>query len=735
MENLSNQNNIYISCNVELSNCELRDFVINAKICGFHNWVNPKQINDNLKDFCYALGLNIIYTELIPDNLITVSSIQEFYQNLYQYRINNIANSVNYNETIIGYLDDYNLINIYNASNNNNLYIKKDNEVIKLHLFKINDLYSTYIFNGSVIFNSKYILCDHDDNEYPIIVRFITKTNRFEKEYCYDKNDLGVTYTRENTTFKLWAPVSHKVLLLLDNKLYPMNKSKSVYSVTIEGDFDSKLYNYVIYNNDTISVVSDPYGLSSNANSMRSAIINKNKYKSEKLHNFNGSYNDSIIYEISLRDYLQEYNQKSYFIRNSINGLKHNHESIGLDHLVDLGITHVQLMPVLDFATVDEINHTKMYNWGYDPIQYFTLEGSLSSNPNDPYNRILEFKSLIDIYHKHNISVNIDVVFNHVYMLELFSYNLVVPYYFIRYYDTHLSNGSYCGNDLETTSYMMRKYLVDICKYFIEYLDVDGLRFDLMGIIDVDTINAINNELRNIKKNVMLYGEGWNMPTAIDDSIKASENNHYKLDNISFFNDTFRDSLKNLFVEHISLDKLLNCILGNKFKESYKTVNYFECHDNQTIYDYLTSKNQNNIIDKIKILNTIVLISSGISFIHSGQEFGRTKQGIDNTYNVCDDINKVAWSQKIEYNDLYVYTKELIELRKNNRVFRYDKTRCEFKVINNLLYLYIDQFLVVFNLHENEMSIDIDLNYELVLSSKKHIENLILPISVQIYKS
>lgn len=734
INNLQFNRSYTIDTKLELSILQQKDIAINAKISGFNNWINPININNELVQFCNEIGLNITYSINIDNKAYTIKDINKFYNNIYYFRQKNIYIKNSKVSPITVYLDDFNIINIYGTYDNKEFYLKHNNTKIPLLLQSINDTYKTYTFNESYNFNNRYILVDNYNNEYPITTRNITKSIRFDNEYKYTDNDLGITYTKNNTIFKVWAPVSYKVLLLLDNTLYPMEKVNNVYTTKVNIDTNNLLYNFVIYNSDSIDIVLDPYGYSSNANNLRSAIIDINKYKVKQHYNFKGEYSDSIIYELSLRDFLYDYKEGSYFKRNTIKGLKNNDMSIGLDHIIDLGITHVQLMPVLDFVTVDENNPNEMYNWGYDPVQFFTLEGSLSTNPNNPYDRVIEFKELIDTYHKNNIFVNIDVVFNHVYMTELFAYNTIVPYYFIRYKDNIKSNGSYCGNDLESNSYMMKKYLTDICKYFVNYFDIDGLRFDLMGILDIDTINQITREVRKIKPNFMIYGEGWNMPTLIDDKDKAMDSNHLSMDNVAYFNDTFRNCIKNLFVEYIDGDDLKNSILGNKFNDINKTINYIECHDNHTIYDYLKLHHNTNILDKIMILNTIVLLSNGISFIHSGQEFARSKHGHENTYNLSDKINKIHWNDKKTNINLYRYTKELIKLRNNDIVFRKGSPNTKLEFNNNLLYYYLDKYLIIFNMRDTTNTLTLPDNYCLLLSSKSQTSETIKALSVNIYK-
>ena len=354
-----------------------------------------------------------------------------------------------------------------------------------------------------------------------------------------------------------------------------------------------------------------------------------------------------------------------------------------LPYLKDLGITSLQLMPVNDFGSVDENNPELFYNWGYDPVQYFALEGSYSSNVSEPLQILTDFRDLVLEAHRQCIRINLDVVFNHVYYLKTSIFNQTVPYYFFRYdSEGRLCDGTYCGNDVDSGKYMVRKYIIDVLKYFVSQFDVDGFRFDLMGILDVETMNQAYETLRALKSDVMLYGEGWKMNTALKEEEMACSSNSSLMKQIAFFNDSFRDTIKgstfdaalkgyatgkkNLTEEACDLMK------GATYSRAEQSVNYVECHDDMTVYDKLAvccrEEDEDRINDRVKLLLGMVILAQGIPFIHSGQEFCRSKYGMSNTYNQPDSVNKLKEEDKEKHRDIISHVKTLINIRRKYRI-------------------------------------------------------------------
>ena len=393
---------------------------------------------------------------------------------------------------------------------------------------------------------------------------------------------------------------------------------------------------------------------------------------------------------------------------------------IGFDYLVDLGATHVQLLPVNDFVTVDEENKFLFYNWGYDPAQYFVLDGSYGVTPNQPIERMNNFKQLVNQFHQHGMRVNLDVVFNHVYDTETSVFDQTVPYYYFRYTENRkLSNGTYCGNDLASEQKMLRRYFVDVLKFYVETYDVDGFRFDLMGILDIETLQEISRVLREIKPDIMLYGEGWNMPTALPDEQKGSMLNGAKIPDYAFFNDFFRDVVKGKSDEEHShqqgfltgdfsnIEGMKEAILGINHYSNITTtqsINYVECHDNYTLWDKIKFSCKDSKVVRLlkhRLVLAAVIFSRGIPFIQIGQEFCRSKNGICNSYRSPDAINQVDWNRCIQYADTSRYTKELLQFRKQEPMLRSETATCTVKNVGNVLFYQIEEndelLVVVFN--------------------------------------
>lgn len=305
------------------------------------------------------------------------------------------------------------------------------------------------------------------------------------------------------------------------------------------------------------------------------------------------------------------------------------------------------------------------YNWGYDPVAHRCLEGYYSTNPKDALCRVEEFAQLVQNCHMAGIRVNLDLVFNHVYEKENYPLEKLVPdYYFLMNQQGEFSNGSYCGNDIDTQQRMSHKYFVDTCKRIVEWFDVDGFRFDLMGILDVDLVNEIEQECRKLKPDFMVYGEGWNMPSFLSEDRRASQLNQHKMEHVGHFNDYFREHIRgsngelerkgysNGAVEMIEAAShaLCGCVDIGYYDNMEKTINYVECHDNHTLWDknrVCCREEGREIREKRQVLaNAMVLLAQGVPFLHAGQEFGRTKQNLGNSYNRSDNYNCIDYQRR-----------------------------------------------------------------------------------------
>ena len=404
---------------------------------------------------------------------------------------------------------------------------------------------------------------------------------------------------------------------------------------------------------------------------------------------------EAIIYELSVRDFTMSKTinatHPGTFMSLVESGLvTPQGNKAGFDYLVDLGVTHVQIMPMYDFATVDELHPTVMYNWGYDPIQYNVPEGSYALDPQDGYSRVKECRHMVSTFHQKGLRVVMDVVYNHMYDYYTSAFERTVPgYYFRKNQYGEMSNGSWCGNDLESRHQMVRRYIKDMCLRWQKLYGVDGFRFDLMGIIDIETLNQVYDQASKIDDSFIMYGEGWNMPTAMDDHEKGMQDNHRKMLNIGFFNDYYRETLKGGSGDSALKDKgyfagnMYNCEIGgecmkntNRYSYVDQSINYVECHDNATTFDKFAISNGDEPLETRKkrqlMLNVALILSQGIPFIHCGQEFYRSKDGLGNTYNTLDHINAVNWSLVDENQEDIETLKQMIQLRKENGGFKYE---------------------------------------------------------------
>ncbi len=563
--------------------------------------------------------------------------------------------------------------------------------------------YEEYYFNKytvkfipSIKLHKDYKITDELENETSLKSGSIIRDPKFEEEFYYD-GPLGVTYTKEATTFRIWSPVAKEIYIELNDhgksKRHNLKyQSRGLWEVVVNGDLDSIGYIYFVRVFDRFIRINDPYAIAASANAMINYVVDPDKFYKMKYDKpeFSGEYTDAIIYEASIRDFTQglEGKLKGTYLGMVDNTVDSNGEARGLDYIKSLGITHLQLLPVFDFGGVDDINKDKEYNWGYNPVEYFVPSGWYSVNPNDPYSRINELLELVDECHKRGLRVVYDVVFNHVYKHELFAFDNLVPGYFFRIdADGRLSNSSGCGNVIASERLMTRRFIKDVLVYITKTFKASGFRFDLMGLLDIDTLNEAYEEIIHYDSNMMVYGEGWNMMNPLPDEKRAHMYNHKKLHNYAFFNDRFRDfvrgsqwNMTNGFAlgnerNNFDLNHLImgSCIDYYKFDEPTRSINYVECHDNYTFYDYCkyhSGLDEKNIKNASRLAMELILISEGIPFIHAGQEFFRTKMGIENSYNSEDKINKFDYARRNKSLQNIETLRDLIAIRKEFKLFR-----------------------------------------------------------------
>ena len=537
------------------------------------------------------------------------------------------------------------------------------------------------------------------------------RSNDFDNYFSYD-GELGALYEKEGTLLRVWTPTAKSVEVWIyaddsfkgpSTKIEMVQKPKGIFEAYLPGDQHGTIYVYKIFflnNRESISV--DPYARATTVNGMKSVIADLNRTNpdgwGERLPAF-GLPEEAIIYELHIRDFsISEtsgiVNKGKFLGLTEKNTQNASGRKTGLDYLIDLGITHIQILPMFDYATVDEANLTEpQYNWGYDPLNYNVPEGSYSTDPFDPFNRIFELKQMIRTLHENGLRVIMDVVYNHVYDPKDQALERTVPGYFYRYNaDGSLANGTGVGNDTASERHMMRKYIIDSVKYWAKEYHLDGFRFDLMGIHDSVTMNAIREALDKIDPSIIIIGEGWEMSTPLPEDLKASQRNAQAMPRIAHFNDSIRIALKGsdfgdekdrgfISGKNYLEDLLLRNIKGamhlsshSSYVDPEQVIQYVEAHDNLTLYDKLLRSNPDDSeevrIKRHTLATSIVLLSQGVPFIHGGQEFLRTKAGVANSYQSPDEINQFEWERVTTFQESVAYVKGLIALRKSEYLFR-----------------------------------------------------------------
>lgn len=533
----------------------------------------------------------------------------------------------------------------------------------------------------------------------------------------YGGDDLGVFWAPEKTTVKIWAPTAK----IIELRLYKDGKGgeefykttlqadgNGTWSTVLNGDYEGKFYTLRINDGDWLEEIPDIYARCVGVNGLRGMIYNPAKTNPEGWEHDTRlpfkSFQDAVIYEIHIRDFSISGNSgienKGKFLGFTENNTQSpDGLATGLSHLEELGITHVHLLPVNDFYTVDEENPSEKYNWGYDPLHYNALEGSYATDPYNGTKRIKEFKLLVQALHNAGIGVVLDVVYNHTYFAKESVLNQTVPGYFYRQKpDGSFANATGCGNELATGRTMVRKYIIDSLKYWADEFHIDGFRFDLMGVYDLDTMNAIRKELPGL----LLYGEGWTADKSpMPESRRAVKTNMSKLPGIAAFNDDFRDALKGNdslkkskgFISGLSLREepvkfgVVGAVYHPQIVYNYvetsknpwasqpdQCVNYASCHDNYTLWDKLKfscpKASDEEMRKMVKLAGALVLTSQGIPFLHGGVELCYTKGGNPNSYKSPDTVNQIDWERKKTYYDVFEYYRNLILLRKKHPAFR-----------------------------------------------------------------
>jgi type I pullulanase len=518
--------------------------------------------------------------------------------------------------------------------------------------------------------------------------------------------ELGSIYEKEKTVFRVYAPERKKIDLCLTDDYRKVRKEKipmkknslGIFELEVKGDLDGIYYSYLV---EDKYEVTDPYSKASSINSIMSCVVDLSSTDPDGFRESSlpeNKENGAIIYELSVKDFTVDKSSgvknKGKFLGLAENDSKIGSFSTGLSHLKELGVSHVQILPIYDFISVFEESERFFdddnYNWGYDPELYFNVEGSYSTDPHNPKNRIYELKYMIDQIHKQGMSVIMDVVYNHTFKTYDSNFEILAPgYYHRRNPDGSYSNGSGIGNEFSSEKPFGRKLIIDSLKYWVEEFKIDGFRFDLMALIDLDTMELAIKELKKINPNIIIYGEPWMAFDSVLPESQQLKTQAQRSKGFGIFNDRFRNAIKGdndgyekgYIQGNFSLKKRIEeGMAGSIFYDETRpgicdfaseSINYFNCHDNLIFYDkLLISLNDRRYIDDItKIAFGILYLSLGKPFIYQGNEFNHSKNKVRNSYNSPINVNKVDWNLKKKNIELFEFVKELIDLRKSYKIF------------------------------------------------------------------
>tara|TARA_R110000765_G_scaffold191120_1_gene296300 strand:- start:1575 stop:3551 length:1977 start_codon:yes stop_codon:yes gene_type:complete len=563
--------------------------------------------------------------------------------------------------------------------------------------------------------------------------------------------NLWTNYSKESTLFKLWSPTAEEVTLRLFKtgndsnsfETFSLESAKSgIWQKNLTKDLDGIYYTYQVkINGRWLEETPGMYAKAVGVNGNRAMVLDLNATNPDKWEKDKGPVishlNKAIIYELQIRD-LTIHPESGSSLPGSYLGLVEEgtkgtgNISTGIDHLKELGITHVHLLPTFDHYSIDETNlDTPQYNWGYDPQNYNVPEGSFSSDPFNAAVRIKEFKQMVKAFHDNDIGVILDVAYNHTGKTEEANFNQEAPGYYYR----HWKDGSYadaaaCGNETASERAMMQKFIIESVTYWTKEYHVDGFRIDLMGIHDITTMNKISDAVKKIKPDALLYGEGWTAKDSpLPEEKRALKKHMMQLPQIAAFSDDIRDGIKgSVFedestgfvngaknteesikfgvvgaIQHPQLDyEKVNYSNAPWALEPWQSINYVSCHDNHTLFDKLKiskpKADSEELIAMDKLANAIVLTSQGTPFLHAGVEMLRTKNGEHNSYNLPDNINQINWNWKTEHKEVFEYYKNLISLRKAHPAF-YMKNAAD--VVNNLNFQTVKDGIVSYIIKDN----------------------------------
>lgn len=542
----------------------------------------------------------------------------------------------------------------------------------------------------------------------------------------YKGKDLGCTYAPRQASFRIWAPSATQARILFYNDgLSGEAESTAAMKKAAQGTWTyqlsdpgkgtnaGKFYAFqVLVNGSWSNAVPDPYVKVTGFNGKRGQIADLRSTDPEGwAHDALPALphpTDAVIYELQIRDASISPTSGAahpggYAGLTESGTVNASGASTGLDHLKEMGVTHIHLLPFFDFNSIDETQKTPAYNWGYDPLNYNVPEGSFASDAGNGLTRIRELKQMISAMHSKGLRVVMDVVYNHTSDAANSTFEQLVPGYYYRHNkDGKMSDATACGNETASEAPMMRKFMIESLLYWVKEYHIDGFRFDLMGVHDIETMNIISKELNKVKPGILLYGEGWTAGASpLPDAARALKANVSKLNGIAVFSDDVRDGIKGSVFDasdrgfasgKSGMDQSIRFGIVaagrhpqvdyskvNYSKASYTTqpgqvITYCECHDNNTLWDKLAISVKDADEDTRKQMHllslSIVLTSQGIPFLHAGTEMLRSKKGVENSYRSPDSINAIDWDMKTKHADVVKYVQALIAMRRSHPAFR-----------------------------------------------------------------
>lgn len=657
------------------------------------------------------------------------------------------------------------------------------------------------------------IASPHYKDQNPFAFDKAINSASFDHHWGYQR-ELGCRVSANETSFKLWSPTATTVKVVVYEsasndapilKTYEMKRGNSysyshkdntigVWSLTVPEGLAGRAYQYQIDFPHHQSLTRDPYTTATSPDGKRSAILSEEERQVEGFEVKNGTEAtwrlenpcQAVVYEMHIRDLTKSETSgvapelRGTFLGAAQTGTVNQYgQSTAFDYIKELGVNYVQLQPIADRHKEYDADGNVTYNWGYDPQNYNAPETSLSTNPNDPGQVIRDLKTMIQAYHDAGIGVIMDVVYNHTFSTVDAPFQTTVPdYYYRMNRDGSYQNGTGVGNETASEHEMFRKYMIDSLLYWVNEFNIDGFRFDLMGIHDVKTMQMIRWAMDEVDPKIILYGEGWDMGTGLAPYDKAKKDNAYQLPNIGFFNDDQRDAvkggevygdIKSGFVSGAATEPIVaKAILGSRELGSYlspnQVVNYVEAHDNYNLHDLLATlhitEDQESIMKKVETATAMNLLMQGISFMELGQEFGRTKlvptgengelthddrERAMNSYNAPDAVNQVDWDLINERQDSIKFIREIIRLKTKNGAFSYPTYEEVYRhvfvhtsVENSgwIVYEIQDEdehFLVVFNAKGESHYYENAGNLEVLISnSRSNQENTLDNVSVAV---